>query len=195
MSAKKTGTKSRFRLLISGKGRFALLALLIIVLVGLFLWQHDGSSISTNGSTSASADKGTTRDGVNYSPPTNSDKNLNDQHKDELVKESQSSSQQKTSAGTPVITAYGYQAGSLQIGAYVPNIIEDGGTCTLTAVNGSETVKDTSVGVKNASNTVCSFSTPRSKFPSSGTWSVSISYSSTNSSTGSSTSVKVAISP
>jgi hypothetical protein len=175
------------------KGR-ALLVFVLLVLLGLlFVVFRDLKTPTTENPSGASGTSNSKNgESVNLNPPTVSDKQLNDQHKDQLVQEQ---SQQVKPVITPVISAYGYQSGALQVGGYVSGVIENGGICTLTATHGGSIITDTATGIKNASNTVCSFSTPRSRFPVAGDWSVLFSYHSGTTTTGNSQAMKVTISP
>lgn len=81
---------------------------------------------------------------------------------------------------TPTITSDGYNsAGQVEIDAYVAGVFEDGGTCTMTATQGSQRVTATSTGYKNVSQTSChNIILDKSKFASGGTWTVTVEYSS-----------------
>lgn len=81
---------------------------------------------------------------------------------------------------TPVITSASKSGATVAIFSYVSGVIEDGGTCTFT-FSGSTTITYTSQGVANASNTDCRLSKSDSRF-SSGSWKVTLSYSSTKAS-------------
>ena len=71
-------------------------------------------------------------------------------------------------------------ADALGASALVPKLVEQGGTCTLTATQGSTTRTATSVAVAASSYTACSeLSIPGSRLGN-GTWSVRVAYASSD---------------
>ena len=56
-----------------------------------------------------------------------------------------------------VLTFAHWDAGSasVQVGGYVGGLIEDGGTCTLTLTNGSQSLTVTAAASADASTTIC----------------------------------------
>jgi hypothetical protein len=141
--------------------------------------------------TASAADQSTSH--TDLSPATAQDKKEVEQHKDDLAK--QQGQQAPTPASSSVVPVITFSRGSqtLEVGSYVPGIVEDGGTCKLTAVKASTTVISQSTGVRNATNTNCTFSVQRSKFPTSGDWIITVSYASATTQTGSSQSQEVNI--
>lgn len=131
---------------------------------------------------------------TDLSPATPVDQKSSEQQKDEIVKQQNSPSPTQTSVA-PVITFTGYQTSdsTLQVGAYMPGVVEDGGTCKLTATKGSDSVSVTTLGTRNASNTNCAFTVARSRLPSSGEWLVVVSYASSTIQSNNSQSQKVNI--
>jgi hypothetical protein len=134
--------------------------------------------------TSKSADSTAATDGrsstINMDPATPEEKQAAEDRKDEIAKEQEQSNNQLAGTKvTPVITYAGQYGGNIEVSAYIPGIIENGGTCTLTAVKGSSKVTKQVTGVDNAQNTSCpTFIVPRGDFDSAGTWAITISYSS-----------------
>jgi hypothetical protein len=63
-----------------------------------------------------------------------------------------------TTPEAPVsVTFYGWDPGTqqAQVGGYVPGVVEDGGTCTLTLRRGDQTVTGTSGARPDAASTAC----------------------------------------
>lgn len=111
---------------------------------------------------------------IDLSPPTEADKQQVEEHKDDLAQQQEQSNQNTNSSQktvTPVITSVSRD----RVSGYIPGVVEDGGTCTITLVKGSETVTKTSAGFINASYTSC---TPFSVSLASGKWKVTLEYSS-----------------
>jgi|SRR3989344_1317864 len=112
---------------------------------------------------------------IDLSPPTLEDKKAVDQHKEELGNQkpepSDSDNTGEKKQITPIITS----ASKTEVRAYVSGIIEEGGTCTATATQGSQTISATGSGFDNVSYTQCA---PISINLGSGTWSIVVSYSS-----------------
>lgn len=90
---------------------------------------------------------------------------------------------QKTKV-TPEIT-YATQERSgqpIEVRGFVPQIYEDGGTCLATFTRGTQSVSKSSTGFKNVSYTTCpTITLARSSFPSSGDWTLILSYKSATS--------------
>ncbi len=79
----------------------------------------------------------------------------------------------------PVIVSASQNEQEVSIRAYTPGIFEDGGSCNMTATQGTRKVTKTNEAFANVSTTDCApFIMNRSEFPSAGEWNVVISYSS-----------------
>ncbi len=88
----------------------------------------------------------------------------------------------------PVIASWGQDpdTNNVEITAYVPDIYEDGGTCTLEFTKDSSTITKTTTGKKDVNRTSCSrFVIPKNELTA-GTWSASVSYASASGSGASS---------
>lgn len=118
---------------------------------------------------------------INFQPPTPSDQAAADANKqkvtDQITQDQQPpASGQKTVS--PVITSPvpppNTNPRELRIAAYVPEVFEDGGTCTAT-IQGAKVVKQTSKGFKNVSTTSC---VPMNTSLSAGTWTLVVAYES-----------------
>ena len=87
----------------------------------------------------------------------------------------------------PIVSYAGYvdektNRQQVEVDAFVPGLLEEGGTCTMNATKDSQQVTVTSTGHNNVSQTRCdNFVVDRSRFPTSGTWSVVVTYESTTS--------------
>lgn len=159
-----------------------LAAIVVALLAGFGVWRfvahkdnNDSKMKNTSASKSGSGDNEPT---VNYDPPTPQDKTENDQHKDELVQQQQQTPPPSSNV-TPIITSYGQYNGNIEVSSIVPSIIEDGGTCTLTATMGSNKVTKQTTAIRNAQDTTCpTFTIPRSEFAAPGNWTINVKYSS-----------------
>jgi cytoskeletal protein RodZ len=94
----------------------------------------------------------------------------------------QTSTPSNLKAVTPIITYAGYSdpatKAEVEVDAFVPELYEDGGTCTMTAKKGSATVTKQQPANKQATTTNCqNFFISSSEF-SSGTWDVTVKYKS-----------------
>ncbi len=119
---------------------------------------------------------------VDLSPPTEEEKQATEQHKADLLKQEEARNQAPPAGGrtvTPIITNSGYYDNQVEVSSFVPGIYEDGGVCTATFTQGASKVVKQSKGLKDATTTRCTnFAIPRSDFPSSGNWTLVLSYAS-----------------
>lgn len=163
---------------------FAVLAGLVIVslLAGGWLLQSKRNNTSPAQAGTKAADS------IKYAPATPQEKQQAEDRKDEIIRDQakaeEAANAPKTSSGkkavTPVITYATYKDGMAEIQAYIPGLFEDGGSCTLTLTQASQTVTKQVPALANVSTTDCQrFNVPRADFPASGTWKVIINYSST----------------
>jgi len=113
---------------------------------------------------------------VNLDPPTEQELTETDQHKDDLANQNPTPPTPIPGTKKSVQPIISY-ADKTTVNAYVPGIFEDGGVCTATFTQGSQTVSKTSEGFQNASYTQCA---PFNSNLGSGEWSVTVKYSSTN---------------
>lgn len=136
---------------------------------------------------------GKTADGqpVNLSPPTKEEKNQNDTYKDAIVNDGKPPTNTGTgTTGKKSSAVFITSASASGVNAYVTGVFEDGGTCTATATQGSQVITKTSTGFQNVSYTQCapiSWDTALT----SGTWNVTVSYTSSTTSSSQSTIVEV----
>jgi hypothetical protein len=128
-----------------------------------------------------------TRNGINYGPPTEVEKQDSVSHKDSIpTANSQNSNTQTSNASskktvTTEITTFRQTSSAFTVNGFVNGVIENGGTCTLTMVfsgDASQKVTESRPGEANATNTTCGeISVPLSKLHA-GTWNTTLSYSS-----------------
>lgn len=120
---------------------------------------------------------------IDMNPATSEEKKESEQHKDEIIEQQKNQTTNPAPTGgnvTPIISYADQYGSNIEVAAFVATVVEDGGTCTLTATSGTNKVTKQVTAVRNAKNTTCpTFSIPRSEFKTAGTWSVVVSYSST----------------
>lgn len=112
---------------------------------------------------------------LNLNPATKEEKNAA-RDKPTEVQQNSNTDSSKTQV-TPIIT----NADTQETRAYVPGIIEEGGTCTATYTHGADVITATSSGSSNVNHTICGAMTLSGPVNISGTWSVTVSYSSSTS--------------
>ncbi|MDB5184908.1 MAG: hypothetical protein JWN38_716 [Candidatus Saccharibacteria bacterium] len=152
----------------------AVAVVLVIALAGIGYGQLHHHSVMTS-STKGSKPKST----VNLSPPTATDKQESEQHKDDIAKQAEDQTPRTTNsdgrlAVTPTIT----YVDKTTVNAYVTGVFEDDGTCTATLTQGAQTITRTSSGFKNASYTQCTPISLSDVSLGSSPWSVTVSYNS-----------------
>ena len=130
--------------------------------------------------------------GINYGPPDEASIKDSESRKTEAPSPSDNTNDSQGTAGstdsskktvTPIISTWAQRDSTLDVNSFVQGIVEDGGTCTLTLVAKSDGTKvsQSRSAVSNASNTSCGvISVPLSKL-STGTWTATVSYSSSTS--------------
>lgn len=127
--------------------------------------------------------------GVNLSPATAEEKKQAEDNKDKIAAEIDKNKAESTDQngnpptvkkdGTVTITYSGLYGDNFEAGAFLGNVFEDGGTCTLTMKKGGLTVTRDSKGFKDVSSTTCTpFSIAKSEFKEVGTWTFKVSYNS-----------------
>lgn len=159
-------------------------ALLIVVGAGLFV------ALRTDENNSAGVN--THPDDINYSPPTEEELSAAEKHKQDLINQ-QNNQTAKNSSGSkttvaPFITFAGHVQDSpsgdvIEVRAYIPGVYESGGICTAKFTRASQIFSRQIDAIPSASTTNCeTLAIPRSDFPSPGTWTVVVDYSSDDSS-------------
>lgn len=128
---------------------------------------------------------------INYTPASPVEKKESEDNKDKIVKEQSQNNQNNTSGQKKSVIPTIVNADTNSVSAFVNTIFEEGGTCTATFTKGSVTKSKSSDGFQNVSYTQCA-PIDISGLLTSGTWSLTITYSSTTS-VGSSASRQVTI--
>lgn len=159
---------------------FTTLTLSILLIVfGVLAWQwvNKGDQTTTQPS----------QDGVNYTPPTDEDKQRVEENKQRIIDEVAKNKQQATNSNdklviSPLITYAGQYGDTIEVGGYVNGVFEDNGTCTATFRQANTTLNKSVTAVKGANSVDCPvMSLPQSSFTK-GNWAVTISYKSVNAS-------------
>lgn len=135
-------------------------------------------------------------DNIVYEPATEVEKDETEQHKDRIAEEqdqkvTDNSSKQEVK---PLITSWGQDnSGSdFYVNGYVPGVVEQDGTCTLTMKKDGMTVSQQKTAFFNAQSTSCGRITISFNELSVGSWQALLSYSS-GTSAGSSNVVEVEV--
>lgn len=153
--------------LFSNKKKIALLLILTIAIaVGAFAYFQMRDNDSAN-------------DSINYNPPTKNEREAADSQKDKNIEREKADNNQVSQKAEIVVVDASQYGDTVEVRAYISNIYEDGGSCTATITNGSQTVSRDTKGFKDATTTQCEpFNIPRSAFSSAGDWQAKVSYSS-----------------
>lgn len=166
MAKKKKGLSKKKWLLIA--------AVVLLFCVAAFMYQRAHRSTAPTTTTGQTVEQPK----VDLSPPTTEDQKAVDSNKNRIVSEQEQQNQTPSSSQktvTPVITG----VSASEVRAYVQGVVEDGGTCSVTATRGSQTVTGSSSAIANVSTTQCG---PISVSLGSGTWKVVVSYTSSTAS-------------
>ncbi len=118
-------------------------------------------------------------------PSKEQEKQEAEDHKNEVVKQQQEqqTSHNTDSATKKTVTPLIVNASSSGVSGYVQGVVEDGGSCTWTFTKGGLKFTKSSAGLANVSNSTCPYTSLSSgDFSESGTWKVTLSYSSANAS-------------
>lgn len=176
--------------------KIALIAVVIAVLAGLAYWQfvYKNNQANSNSTESTSDQAGDDSEDINYSPPTEEEQKSSDDVKDTPATTPTTPSQSGGNTSSkksvkPIITSVNDPS---SVTGYVPGIFEEGGTCTAVFTKGGTTKTRTSTGFENSSYTQCAPISIPSGFLSSGTWTLTLKYSSSEAA-GSSASQKLEI--
>ena len=169
---------------------FVIAALVAVLLIGVAAWLLVSRPSHGSAENPPLSSPQPTNATYNLNPATDEEKKETDQHKDELAQQAQTPPPAPSPAGQKkqgavVITS----ADAANVSAYVSGVLEDGGVCTATFVKDGQTVTRTSQGFSNVSTTNCAPITPN--LPGSGSWSLTLSYSSAMTEGQTQTTVKV----
>jgi hypothetical protein len=158
------------------------IAITLTIVGGVIVWMRladVGPFAKETGTTTGS-------DGINYGPPTDEELQQTEDHKNSLGDQKDKDSGQKDNFLKVVpFISIAQQMQDSQYGdvvivrAYVSEIVESGGACTITFTKDGKTFTKTVSGQPDASTTNCdTVMIPRSEFSSAGKWSVTVSYKS-----------------
>jgi len=131
------------------------LALLIVAVVvaGALLWYWHTRDNST--STSGGYSSPQTSNGINYGPPTATEKQDSQDAKSRDLENSNSTPPVVDSSGKKQVTVQIISANRTSIKANIVGVFEDGGTCTATLSKGGQTKTFTSSGIASSNYTQC----------------------------------------
>lgn len=102
-----------------------------------------------------------TKNGINYAPPTEEEKQEAVQHKQDISQKIDPQSKPSSNPASDsnqasvVITSLFVENGKVRGAGIIGNIFEEGGTCTLTLTKGSEKLSGTSQGIQDVNKTTC----------------------------------------
>lgn len=152
---------------------FILVAILVVAALAFTV----GKKLTENNSQAPTGKVSTDTGTIDYSPPTEEEKQAADTQKDENVKEETERNNpdnvsQKT---TVLITDAGIYDGVVEVRSFIPDHYEDG-TCTLTFVNGSKSVTKDTPAYRDVSTTICTNPTFPAAELGSGSWQVTVTY-------------------
>lgn len=165
----------------------------VIVAIGI-LWAINQNRSSDNDFANSNGDTS----GIEYSPPTEAEKKAANRHKEEIVDKENTRSDNGAPQGQkkqviPVISSWGQNdRGGLEINGFIPEIIESGGTCTITLEKNGSTVTQAKTANADAQTTSCGLITTPISSLSRGTWTATLSYDS-DTAGGSSEKVKIEV--
>lgn len=129
-------------------------------------------------STSKTLQNHATSETINFDPPAEEEQKAGDDQKQEIINGEETSTP-PTTANVVIIDASQYDD-QIEIRAFVSNIIQDG-SCSIVATRGSLSVTRQVAAAKDATTTQCMPVTiPRSEFLSSGTWNLTVTYTSSD---------------
>ena len=163
-------SKHRKKRHIIDKKLFFAAGVVLAVGVGVIIWQNSKAEPSQITATPA-------EETINYSPPTEQDKQSVEDNKQRIVDEQNQQTPPTTPDGLKQVSVTVASADKQSVFASVSGVVEDGGTCTATFTNGSTTLSSTSESVANVSYTQCGRIQP--PVLDGGNWSVTVSYLST----------------
>lgn len=170
----------------------ALIVVLVLVFIFLAITALELANVTnfTRGDNpAATTDQTEEQETINFDPPTDKEKEAGDEKKDEITK-NQPDQEPAPSAPVednrksvkPIITSAGHYEDQIEVRSFVPGIYENSGTCTVVFMQNNNRIERQVEGIQDATTTRCDTVTIlREDFPSSGTWTVKVNYSSPSS--------------
>lgn len=132
---------------------------------------------------------------INYSPPTDEERQAGDNQKDATLQDEEArknAAEQQGQKATVIITDAGQYADIIEVRAFIPDYYQDG-TCTITFTKDSLTVTKDTPAYRDVSTTICTNPNfARSEFQEAGDWQLAVNYT-TSGAHGSSASQTVTI--
>jgi len=117
------------------------------------------------------------QNGINYNPPTQQEVKSGDEQKENLP-DANTEPEKPNSANIVIVDANQYGQ-EIEVRAFVSNVVNNG-TCEIVFEKGSQKIIKSVNAYADASTTPCmNLVVPRSEFPESGDWKVTVSYDST----------------
>lgn len=168
------------------KGSALVVVLLLLASSAWFVLRHSSNSSSKRPSENSSGY-------INMNSATKGDQSYSDSKK---TNSADSNTPAPTTPDrqsvTPVISTWGQDSENLMVNGFVQNIVEDGGTCTLTLKKAANVVIQSRQAVANATNTSCGQTDVALSRLSPGVWNATLSYNSTTAA-GTSASVDITV--
>lgn len=179
---KRSPKRSNF---LTKKKALAFLVALGVITAGL--WALDTKGIIDLPFLSAANDSAEAQNGdINYGPPSAEEKQETEDFKaaqgQKPADTSAPPNQAAKKTATPVISSWGQnpQTKDIEVSAFVSDVYEEGGTCTLTLERNGQKVSEAKSAILNAQNISCGFITISRNKLTAGTWQARVSYSSAN---------------
>jgi hypothetical protein len=120
---------------------------------------------------------------VNLRPATPEEIADSNQHKEDAADKAKEPTEDPSStpqAVTPLIIDASQEGQAVEVRSFIPGVYQAGGSCIVTFTNGNSTVTKTLSAIQDATTTRCpNLSVPRGEFNKSGSWTVTVSYTST----------------
>lgn len=162
---KQTTPKSRL-IFILGSLLLLFVAALVLEKTGVTDFYHKAQSPTTDGTESS----------INYDPPTEEEVKAGDEKKQEIIQEEESTPTEPVTEANVVIVDASQYDNSVEVRAFVSNIIKDG-TCSFTFTKDNNKVTKVGPAFGDASSTPCIAQTiPVSEFSESGEWNLVVRY-------------------
>jgi len=157
--------------------KLIIIGVLLLAAIGGIAWTRHHKSSNQANAGQAAPSAGTSK--VNLQPPTTQDKQETQNHKDQLA-QTPPAAPTDSSTGKKIVSPIITHADKYGTNAYVTGVFEDGGTCTATYTKDSQNITATSQGSENSNYTSCGPMKLPGPLNINGTWTVVVSYSSTD---------------
>ena len=119
-------------------------------------------------------------DKINYGPPTDQERQAGDEQKQVITDRQDDKPQAPVNTAAVVVTGAAQYDGVIEVTAYISNVYKDG-TCTFKFEQAANVVTKNTIAYRDVSTTICTNPlVPRSEFPGSGDWKVTVSYASSD---------------